>query len=139
REREREGARLRGKVGERKVLDEDGEEREEERARAEMRGEGGGSEDDAGLDEDSKGDYGEDENGGDGREDFDAMEGFIEICLSCRHLYHRRHAKEWFRRHEECAVVGCRCPCGTLDGGFVAKTRGGDNVATSQRADSYEA
>ena len=47
----------------------------------------------------------------------DPMEGFIEICLTCRHVYHRGHAKEWFRRHDECAVVGCRCKCGSLDYG----------------------
>ena len=51
------------------------------------------------------------------------MEGFIEICLGCRHVYHRRHAREWFGMHDECAVVGCRCLCGMLDGSFEERVR----------------
>ena len=46
----------------------------------------------------------------------DPLAGFVEICLSCRHVYHRSHAKEWFAKHAQCAARGCRCLCGSLDG-----------------------
>lgn len=37
---------------------------------------------------------------------------FIGFCFKCRHGYHLLHAREWFARHEVCAVPGCRCLCG---------------------------
>ena len=46
----------------------------------------------------------------------DLLKGFVEICLSCTHVYHRRHAREWFGKHTECAAVGCHCRCAEIEG-----------------------
>ena len=83
-------------------------------------GEGEGGRDEG--EEESNNGSGEEE-GKDGDEAEDPMHGFVEICLGCRHVYHRRHAREWFGRHAECAAVGCRCPCGALDGSFSGRRR----------------
>ena len=64
--------------------------------------------------EDENEDEREDEDGNETRngKDIDTLlSGFIEICLSCRHVYHRAHARAWFARHAECAAVGCGCVC----------------------------
>ena len=45
----------------------------------------------------------------------DLMAGFVEVCLSCRHVYHRGHAREWFARHKVCASVECVCRCDDVD------------------------
>ena len=98
-------------------------ERDKDRDDAEREGSEEGS-----YGEDDEDDYDYDESDEEGRaerraskkkRDGDLMAGFVEICLACRHVYHRGHAREWFARHDECAAVGCRCLCGGLDGGVV--------------------
>ena len=39
----------------------------------------------------------------------------LEVCLRCRHMYHRGHAQVWFGDHEKCAVPDCECRCNALD------------------------
>ncbi|OQO03093.1 hypothetical protein B0A48_11348 [Cryoendolithus antarcticus] len=45
-----------------------------------------------------------------------AMKGFLSFCLACGHAYHADHAMEWFGKHRECAVPGCKCACGVKSG-----------------------
>lgn len=34
------------------------------------------------------------------------------FCLSCNHVYHSVHAREWFARYDICPVPSCSCLCG---------------------------
>lgn len=45
----------------------------------------------------------------------DPMGSFISICQSCDHVFHGKHAEEWFHKHEVCPVPGCQCRCASLD------------------------
>lgn len=36
---------------------------------------------------------------------------FPTFCLQCEHVLHLDHARQWFARHNECAVPECRCRC----------------------------
>ncbi|MCJ1331631.1 hypothetical protein MMC10_008322 [Thelotrema lepadinum] len=125
------GARARTRVRKQKPADtdEDGHEKAVNGKHQQDKDSNGGSEGGESYDEDEDG-YEYDESDGDRsiesrrsrkgkKRDPDPMAGFVEICLSCRHVYHRGHAKEWFARHDECAAVGCRCLCGGLDGGVA--------------------
>lgn len=47
--------------------------------------------------------------------DADPMAAFVEVCLRCKHVYHRGHAEAWFGKHVECAAVECRCRCDQVD------------------------
>jgi hypothetical protein len=42
----------------------------------------------------------------------------MDVCLTCRHVCHRRCANGWFvgKEKKECPVVGCSCRCDELDG-----------------------
>lgn len=46
----------------------------------------------------------------------DALKDFIAVCRGCWHMSHGAHARDWFRDHEVCAVPGCGCRCGVVDG-----------------------
>jgi hypothetical protein len=39
------------------------------------------------------------------------MNGWFNFCVRCNHGYHQVHAREWFGRHNMCAVAGCGCVC----------------------------
>ena len=45
----------------------------------------------------------------------DPFSQHLEVCMRCRHMYHRGHAQEWFAGHEKCAVPDCECRCNALD------------------------
>ncbi|KAK3333423.1 hypothetical protein B0T19DRAFT_418025 [Cercophora scortea] len=36
---------------------------------------------------------------------------FPTFCLKCEHVLHLDHARQWFKRHQECPVPECRCKC----------------------------
>ncbi len=36
---------------------------------------------------------------------------FPTFCVSCGHVLHLDHAREWFKRHRECPAPECRCLC----------------------------
>ncbi|KAL2130408.1 hypothetical protein VTI74DRAFT_6517 [Chaetomium olivicolor] len=36
---------------------------------------------------------------------------FPTFCVSCGHVLHLDHARQWFARHRECPVPECRCLC----------------------------
>ncbi|KAK3375337.1 hypothetical protein B0H63DRAFT_276623 [Podospora didyma] len=36
---------------------------------------------------------------------------FPTFCLMCDHVLHLDHARQWFKRHQECPVPECRCKC----------------------------
>lgn len=36
---------------------------------------------------------------------------WFTFCLSCQHGMHAEHAREWFGKHEICAVPECSCKC----------------------------
>ncbi|KXX76469.1 SEH-associated protein 4 [Madurella mycetomatis] len=38
---------------------------------------------------------------------------FPTFCVSCGHVLHLDHARQWFARHRECPVPECRCLCNT--------------------------
>lgn len=40
---------------------------------------------------------------------------FMSWCQTCRHGGHAAHMDNWFKKHVECPVTGCTCPCSTLD------------------------
>lgn len=50
-----------------------------------------------------------------GREGKDPNELRLEICMTCRHMYHRGHATDWFAKHAECPAPDCKCRCNELD------------------------
>jgi hypothetical protein len=35
-------------------------------------------------------------------------------CMSCLHVFHGHHARDWFARHRICPVADCACNCGIL-------------------------
>ncbi|EKD19149.1 WD repeat domain-containing protein [Drepanopeziza brunnea f. sp. 'multigermtubi' MB_m1] len=39
------------------------------------------------------------------------MANFPTFCLKCKHVQHMAHAIAWFKRHNECPVPECQCPC----------------------------
>ena len=45
-------------------------------------------------------------------QELDLVAGFLTFCMSCRHGFHARHAREWFELHRVCPVSECRCLCG---------------------------
>jgi hypothetical protein len=45
----------------------------------------------------------------------DRYDELLDVCLTCKHMYHRGHAQEWFSRHDECPVPDCKCWCNRLD------------------------
>jgi len=44
----------------------------------------------------------------------DPMARQIIFCMACDHGFHGHHAKEWFARHQICAVPDCHCMCGVV-------------------------
>ncbi|KAG5519373.1 hypothetical protein PMAC_001999 [Pneumocystis sp. 'macacae'] len=49
-------------------------------------------------------------------EDFEKMfEKWFNFCLSCHHVSHHDHAKEWFKTHPVCPVPDCNCLCREKD------------------------
>ena len=50
-----------------------------------------------------------------GETDKDPFSQHLEVCLRCRHMYHRGHAQQWFGDHVKCAVPDCECRCNSLD------------------------
>lgn len=50
----------------------------------------------------------------------DPLQDFVAVCRGCWHMSHGGHAEEWFRDHAVCAVPGCECRCGEVDGGIGA-------------------
>lgn len=36
---------------------------------------------------------------------------FFVFCLSCNHGMHSNHARQWFSKHDICAVPDCECTC----------------------------
>lgn len=50
----------------------------------------------------------------------DPLQDFVAVCRGCWHMSHGGHAEEWFRDHAVCAVPGCDCRCGEVDGGIGA-------------------
>ena len=45
----------------------------------------------------------------------DPIGSFIGVCQTCDHVFHGRHAEEWFQKHEVCPVPECQCRCASLD------------------------
>ncbi|KAI0985810.1 hypothetical protein GJ496_010361 [Pomphorhynchus laevis] len=43
------------------------------------------------------------------------IDSWFSWCLSCKHGGHVVHINEWFDKHKECPVLGCRCNCKELD------------------------
>ncbi|KAF2718300.1 hypothetical protein K431DRAFT_315076 [Polychaeton citri CBS 116435] len=39
------------------------------------------------------------------------MAKFLTFCVSCGHGYHANHARNWFLKHQVCAVPDCECLC----------------------------
>jgi WD repeat-containing protein mio len=35
-------------------------------------------------------------------------------CMTCLHVFHGHHARDWFARHRVCPVAECGCSCGIL-------------------------
>jgi hypothetical protein len=35
-------------------------------------------------------------------------------CMTCMHVFHGHHARDWFARHKMCPVPDCQCMCGFL-------------------------
>jgi WD40 repeat protein len=35
-------------------------------------------------------------------------------CMTCTHIFHGDHARDWFARHKVCPVPECQCMCGFL-------------------------
>ena len=43
------------------------------------------------------------------------MDKFISVCMTCNHMGHSGHIREWFEKHDVCPVPDCDCQCSKLD------------------------
>jgi hypothetical protein len=44
----------------------------------------------------------------------DALARQALYCMTCEHVFHGHHARDWFARHRMCPVPDCGCMCGFL-------------------------